>query len=86
MNEFYVGTEKIPDWVQKQIQLGRIKFNYDKYGNFENVTVHTVTGIHVLVEGDKIVYTDSGLGVIHKPIKKKRVPVENISNDEEEIF
>lgn len=83
---FYVGTKEIPEWLQKQIKLGRVKFNYDEYNKFENVVVHAVTNIYVLTEGDAIILTNSGLGVLPKPVNKKEVPVENMVYDEEENF
>ena len=65
VQRYVLGTGDIPQWLQEQSALGRVKFNYED-GELVNVTVFGVPKTKVARLGDTIALSKSGLVVIPK--------------------
>lgn len=65
VQRYILGTGEIPQWLQEQSVLGRVKFNYED-DELVNVTIFGVPKTKVARLGDTIALSKSGLVVIPK--------------------
>lgn len=62
--EFKFGKDIIPDWLNEQANLGRVKFNYnDEMTDIKSITVFTPTKTITANKGDILVLGNFGVSV-----------------------
>lgn len=83
MKKYVVGKGKIPEWLNKQAEIGRVKFNYAK-GILQDVTVHTVAKTYTAMPGDIIELKPYGL-CVSKPVEDI-IDVDKVENNMEEFI
>lgn len=78
VKRYTLGSGQIPKWFENECSLGRARVNYNDDGDIECVTIHTPTKTLEAFEGDEVVLSKSGLGVVKKEVKP--IPVENVED------
>ena len=73
LKQYILFDKNVPEWVNEQSRLGRIKFILDEDNNMTGAVVHGPSKSDTIGIGDAIIFTKSGLSVKRGVVNEKKV-------------
>ena len=73
LKQYVLFDKNVPEWVNEQSKLGRIKLLFDEDGNPIGAVVHSPSKSETIGVGDAIILTKSGLSIKRSVAKERSV-------------